>query len=81
MNFLERQKSVKWEKLSATQKHMILMYDYRIRTDLENIEDYIETFRFREYGISLDEIPLVIRTKTPEEIRSIAYSVIGAQLP
>jgi hypothetical protein len=81
MNFLERQKNTKWEKLKPIRRHMILMYIYRIKTDLENIEDYIETYRFREYGASLDDVPIIIKSKTPEEIRATAYSIIGVVLP
>jgi len=43
-------KKMKWNQLSAFQKHMILMYLYRVETDCENIGLYLETSRFKSIG-------------------------------
>lgn len=70
-----------WRKFSSHQKHMILMYLYRVETDLEHIEEYLETYRFREYKINVSDLPDRILKLSPEKIRAMAYAEIGAKLP
>lgn len=60
---------------------MVLMYLYRTRTDLENIECYIETFNFRRYGMKISDIPEDIQESSNDKIRALAYAEVGAAVP
>lgn len=71
----------KWKKLNSSQKHMALMYLYRTRTDLEDIELYIATFRFRKLKLTLSDIPQKILEMSDDLIRKMAYAETGAKLP
>lgn len=73
-------KNIKWNKLTTTQKHMVLMYMYRTETDLEHIEDYIETYYFRKIKLQLSDVPENILNMTPDQKRRLAYAVIGARV-
>jgi hypothetical protein len=81
MSLDEKLKKVKWEKRSSNDKHMILMYLYRLETDLPYIELYIETYRCREMRFNKDELPTIIKNMDPEKLRAAAYAAIGAKLP
>lgn len=70
-----------WKKMSPTQKHMALMYAYRLRTDIEHIGDYLETFRFHQMGITFDDLPTFIATSSLEDLYRDAYEVIGVKIP
>jgi len=77
----ETSKVFKWNRFSATQKHMVLMYLYRVETDLDHIESYIETYRFRELGINISDLPDLITKKKSNDKKSLAYAIIGKTVP
>lgn len=66
-----------WKSLSPSMKHYALMYVLRLKTDSNNIKDYIETHRFIKSGLSVDDLPNYIPLLSPEELRQEAYEVIG----
>lgn len=66
-----------WKRMTPFQKHMALMYLYRIKTDLENIKDYVETYRFMEMKITPADLPDFVQRMSPLELRREAYDVIG----
>jgi len=70
-------KKMKWNQLSSFQKHMILMYLYRVETDCENIGLYLEASRFKSIGYPTDQIPESILNASALEKRSMAYAVIS----
>jgi hypothetical protein len=70
-----------WRKMSTTNQHMLLMYLYRAETDLENIEQYLETFRFRQMNMQISDLPERIRNMTPGMLYANAYAVIGKEMP
>ena len=70
-----------WRKMSTTSQHMILMYMYRTETDIDNLEQYLETFRFRSMNIQISDLPERIRNMTPEMLYANAYAVIGKEMP
>lgn len=70
-----------WRKMSTTNQHMTLMYIYRTETDLNNIEQYLETFRFRQMNLQISDLPERIRNMTPEMLYANAYAVIGKEIP
>lgn len=66
-----------WKELKPSKKHFVLMYIYRLHTDIEHITDYLETYEFMKLGITLDDLPEFIAGLTPRELRIEAYDVIG----
>ena len=77
---LERVKNLNWNKLTSTQKHMVLMYLYRLDTDFENIDDYIETDYFIKMKLDHSDIPQNILNLNTDQKRKMAYAVIGAKI-
>lgn len=77
----EDKQAKNWKALTPSQKHMTLMYFYRLLTDIAHIRDYVETHRFMSYGINPDDLPDFVAHMTPEQLRAEAYAVIGAKLP
>ena len=78
MRGTERDKYLLWERLSTTQKHMILMYLYRVETEpMEELENYIETLRFKQYGIKREDLPLAINSLRGFALKKAAYEIIG----
>ncbi len=78
----EKDKFLKWERLTVTQQHMILMYFYRVETEpVEELENYIETSKFRQYGIKRSDLPSWHQNLHAEKLREVAYSVINTPLP
>lgn len=71
----------KWRRMSTHSQFMILMYLYRVETDLKDIEMYLETYRFRELKIQISDLPERIRNMTPEMLYANAYAVIGKEIP
>lgn len=79
-DFLEEKERLKiryWKELSPSKKHFALMYVYRLKTDFENINDYVETYRFIKSGLSVDDLPEYISRLSPIELRKEAYEEIG----
>lgn len=74
---LDKVKRLNWNKLTSSDQHMILMYLYRMETDLEHIKDYIETYNFHRMKISLSDIPENILNLSIMDKRKMAYAVIG----
>lgn len=86
VDFLEKQEAKRiqtWKSFNGTFKHYSLMYVYRLKTDSENILDYVETFKFLMSPYSIDDLPDFITRMSPSELRYEAYEVIGklGQLP
>lgn len=78
----EKQAFLRWERLSKCQQYMILMYFYRVETEpVEELENYIETYRFRQYGIKREELPAWHQTLHHEKLKAVAYSIIGKEVP
>lgn len=77
----ERTKYALWEILSNTQKHMILMYFYRVETEpMEELENYVEVHRFRQYGIKREDLPLAVTAIKGEALKRKAHEAIGKTL-
>lgn len=82
MNKDEKDRFLKWERLSPTEQHMILMYLYRTETtSVEDLENYIETGRFRQYGIKRADLPQWYQSLHHEKLKEVAYAVIGKTVP
>lgn len=81
--FLERQERREqiqirnWKALDSHWKHMVLMYFYRLKTDPDNLNCYIETAKFLSLGVSPDAFPDYMARMTPKELKAEAYEVIG----
>jgi hypothetical protein len=67
-----------WKKLTANQKHMVLMYFYRLRTDFGNIMSYIETREFIKLGVNPDDLPLQFQGMDLSQLWVEAMEVIGS---
>ncbi len=70
-----------WNAMSPFQKHVCYMYSYRLRTDIENINLYLETQSFMDMQITHDDLPNFVSRMTPEELYKEAYSVLGKKAP
>lgn len=68
----ELRKNRFWKALSGYQKHMTLMYFYRLLTDADNILDYIETYRFQNIGIDPFDLPDFIFYLRPAQLKEMA---------
>lgn len=78
----EEEKRIRlWKKLTPSQKHMTLMYMYRLETDSERINDYLETRRFMEMGICFDDLPTYLCRLSTIELYREAYEVLGLRAP
>lgn len=76
----EKLKFLKWEALGNTEKHMILMYLYRVETEPpEELNKFIETYRFKSYGIKREDLPSWYLNLHPEKLKAVAYEVIGIE--
>jgi len=68
----ELRKNRVWKAMSGYQKHMTLMYFYRLLTDRANILDYVETHRFQKMSICPFDLPDFIFYLKPEQLRDMA---------
>lgn len=69
----EIQKNKFWKSLTGYQKHMTLMYFYRLLTDAENILKYVETYRFQKMGICPTDLPDFVFYLKPKQLRELAF--------
>ena len=61
-----------WKALTGYEKHMTLMYFYRILADREHICDYVETYRFQTSGICPADLPDFVFFLKPDQLREMA---------
>jgi hypothetical protein len=74
---LEAKRIKNWKAMTPFQKHMTLMYFYRLLTDIEHIRDYVELYEFHRLKITPDDLPTFLARMSPRELRREAYDVIG----
>lgn len=68
----------RWHQMRAADKHYCLMYLYRLKTvDHDEIPMYIETKKFHDLKISIDDLPDFTVRMSAKEIKKEAYAVIG----
>lgn len=79
----ELRKKRYWKGLSKVDRHMVLMYFYRLKTntDMAQMETYLETYRFRRLKITPDDVPDYLSRLSPRDLREEAYDMIGKPLP
>jgi len=70
-----------WKALTGYEKHMTLMYFYRVTTDLENITSYIETKRFQVMGLCPFDLPDFIFFMKPDQLVEMAKEQPFSPIP
>lgn len=68
----ELKKNRFWKSLTGYQKHMTLMYFYRLLTDPDHIVDYIETYRFQKMGVDPFDLPNFVFFMKPSQLKEMA---------
>lgn len=75
-------KNRNWKMLSPSQKHYTLMYFYRLATDPDDINLYIETYNFLKMAIDpYKNLPAFVTDSTPIQLLEEAYSVLNQPVP
>ena len=60
-----------WNYLNGHQKHMILMYVYRLKVE-EDFTGFIEVYRFQQWKLTLDHVPNFILKMNPDKLKKEA---------
>jgi hypothetical protein len=71
----------RWKRFSPSEKHMTLMYMYRLETDIEHINNYLETHRFLAMNVCFDDLPTYLCRLPTTELYREAYEVLGLEAP
>jgi len=81
MSYSEKFKSEYLKNLGDTERHVALMFHYRLRTEPSHeMKFYIETRRYFEYGIKTEFLPDYIFTCNPIILKKDAYKALGKKL-